>query len=253
MARVRRLAKPPISEAVIDLIFKGSQADRSQLEELASALLPNGWKKNQLASVQATFNRVEIDGQKSWDLSKSAAEFEGFALGDPAQTKIIQLRPNRLTVSHLKAYTCWEDLEADAQWVCAQFIEKLAPTQIIRVASRFINRLPLPSDDFTAFEDLLERPPARPHKLSTGAVTDFAHQDVIRGIEDGFTAKLMIGTVAPLAGELSNSIVIDTDVFKEQEITATFESALPALGVIHRIKNQLFFESVTERALEPYQ
>lgn len=247
MAQVRHLRNPPIQEAVIDIKTDVALCDQMLLDKIAESLKAPGWRKKTLTTHEAKFS---LDGDESGATLR--ADFAGYVLEEPNGAVIIQVRKDGVTVSHVRQYAEWDDLEADAEKAFNTFLSFVHPKKLTRVAARYINRIPFPSQDFDDFGQLMMIHPQVPDSLSGAKITDFLHQQVIKEIEGGFTANLTIATIKPLPGENVSSLLVDVDVFKECTIEASFDVAKLYLRQIRDRKNDIFFGIVTEQALEKF-
>src|SRR3546814_5784934 len=69
---------------------------------------------------------------------------------------MVQIREDRLTISHVARYERWEDLVDDAAANFHSFIAAGKAMRVTRVAARFVNRIPM---HLGTFGDLLAIPP----------------------------------------------------------------------------------------------
>lgn len=252
MARIRFLAHPPINEAVIDVQFSASSVGRTTLDTLAESYTKAGWEKLPLTTYEAKFGTSAEEPTAPIGLQSSTSQFAGFLIRQATTGRHLQFRSDRLAVSQSGNYTKWESLEDDMGRAFTDVRAVISPNQITRVAARYINRLPLPSNDFQEFAEMLTEPPLPPSVFSGSVVTDFSVQRIIKNIDDEFTAILNILTVQPLQGESVNAVAIDIDVFTDRPLDPTFVAVKAKLARIRAIKNELFFGSLTEKALEKY-
>lgn len=246
MARIRHLSRPPIQEAVIDFVFADSQMERDGLDGLASTFPNELWEQQRITT---TTLEAQVGGTEGISEPRTTSAFEGYAMRELTGSRIVQLREDRLTVSHLVRYGRWEDLVSDAAENFRRFVEVGKPTRVTRVAARFVNRIPV---DSSSFDDLLASPPKVLPELQEARVSDFVRRHVLKGLELDFSASLTVATVTPLPSENSNALLIDIDVWKQVEISPDFVKFDQYLSALRSIKNAIFFGSVTERALEPF-
>jgi uncharacterized protein (TIGR04255 family) len=75
---------------------------------------------------------------------------------------------------------------------------------------------------------------------------------LLSGLGDAAFANYTVGTVAPNAGETNKALLVDIDVFKDCELPPDLPTLLDQLREFREIKNDLFFGTVTEKALESY-
>src|SRR3546814_2063269 len=95
-------------------------------------------------------------------------------------SRSVQIREDRLTISHVARYERWEDLVDDAAANFHSFIAAGKPMRVTRVAARFVNRIPM---HLGTFGDLLAIPPQLLPELADARVTDFVRRHVIRSEE----------------------------------------------------------------------
>src|SRR3546814_2232598 len=84
-------------------------------------------------------------------------------------SRIVQIREDRLTISHVARYERWEDLVDDAAATFHSFIAAGKPMRVTRVASRFFNRIPM---HLGTIDNLLAIPPQLLPELTDPRVTD---------------------------------------------------------------------------------
>lgn len=245
MALRKHLSKPPIQEAILDVGFIGSHLDLDGLDSLATTFPEEKWKKK---SITATTFEATIDGKIGAIQPTAVSAFEGYAMVEIVGHRIVQLREDRITCSHVNSYSDWETLESDLASVFLGFVEVGKPARISRIAARFVNRISMHG----SFDQLLTFPPQVLPGLGDAKVTDFLRRQVVRGLANDFEATITIATVTPLPNESSNALLIDIDVYKQVDLPPRLDSFSTDLPTLRSIKNTLFFESVTDFALEPY-
>src|SRR3546814_5789869 len=98
MASVRHLSKPPIQEAVIDFVFSGSQMERDGLDSLASTFPEELWQRQ---TITTTTVQAQIGGAEGTLKPKATSAFEGFSMRELDGSRIVQIREDRLTISHV--------------------------------------------------------------------------------------------------------------------------------------------------------
>lgn len=246
---------PPITEALIDLRFEGSSMEEVGLRAFVEDQIKQrkGWSMKMLRQIEATWALHEAkESEDETSGSKIKNSFSGFVLVNENSSRSIQVKKNRITVNYSKEYTTWDDIISDAKEVTNAYIKVAMPAAITRVAARYVNRIPLPSNEFSDFKKLMKVPPPFPPILGSGVLTDFIIDRVIKNIDGGYSARINTSTVQPLPDEVNNSLYIDIDVFKTCQLEPSFEAAGVALNEIRIIKNKLFFGSLTEQTLESF-
>ena len=255
MAHPRRLSHPPIQEATIDFHLAGATSvDADTLAHIAESIAQSDWRTSKLNQFRAALglSATEASGG-GFSLKELTRSFEGYMIQDPSGEVVIQIRPDRVTASHVKKYTTWEELVAVGITSLQKHVEFSRASKIDRIGARYINRLSLPSPDFYAFQEILSNPPKPLDGAKGGILTDFTLDEVIRRLGTGWDAKVRIGTVVPLPGETQNGLLVDVDVFKTVDMEPVIAQDDSILIEARRLKNDLFFGALTEEALEVYQ
>lgn len=246
MALPRHLSKPPIQEAVLDISFSDSQLERRGLDRLAATFPEERWKRE---TITTTTFEAEIGNAEEPVQPTASCAFEGYLLRELNGHRVVQIREDRLTISHVATYGQWDDLINDLISAFNKFVEAGQPTRITRIAARFVNRIPMQAG---SYQELLTIAPQVLPNLPGAKVTDFFRRQVIEGLESDFRATLTVATVTPLPGEKSKALLIDIDVSKQASFGTALGDFLPSLHALRTVKNSIFFGSVTEFALEPY-
>jgi uncharacterized protein (TIGR04255 family) len=252
MARIRSLSNPPIVEALMDFVFLDASIDEAGLNSVAHAIKGEGWDLQPIRTIEAEIGGSEIDEEGEPGFRVTSRAFEGFVVRRSDGHVIFQLRADRVTVSHVGSYRQWEDLQADAARIMEAHTSVSGATHIKRLAARFINRVRFPSQDPQAFLSMLSRPPTSPEGVSGSYIEDFLSRKVLKGLPDGITANVSIGTTAPESGDEIKTLVVDVDVFKSCNLPAKIDALSNDLLAIRDVKNRLFFGSLQESALEAY-
>lgn len=255
MAHPRRLSHPPIQEATVDFHLTGATSvDAGTLARIAESIAQSDWRTSKLNQFRAALglSATEAPGG-GFSLQELTRSFEGYVVQDPSGEVVIQIRPDRVTASHVKKYTTWEELVAIGISSLQKHVEFSRASKIDRIGTRYINRLSLPSPGFYAFQEILSNPPKLPDGAQDGFLSDFTLDQVVRRLGSGWDAKVRIGTVIPLPGETQNGLLVDVDVFKAVDMGPIIAQDDSVLIEARRLKNDLFFGALTEEALEVYQ
>lgn len=251
MARVMPLSKPPIQEALIDLVIAGPALEKADIQAIAAEVSGEGWVEQQIDTFEAEFNSGGPDGQMHFRTKPTS--FEGFSVSSPDSTRVFQVRGDRLTASHVRSYESWESLEADAARLLEAFTRRAGPVTIGRMAARFINSVAIPDQFDGDWSLMLTRPPEAPEGVYGVSPKSFFLRQVLSGLAGGLTANLAIGTGTTEPTSDQTLLLVDVDVFKMCSEPATFAQVQGQLTEIRRAKNALFFGSLHEAALEPYR
>jgi len=171
----------------------------------------------------------------------------GFVSADG--NKIAQLRRNGIGCSIIQGYTEWNHLRSLTQYFWRVFLEQAgAVPRVNRLATRYINVIDVPITKLD-FDEYLTAAPGLPDTLAT-PISHF-----LQRVEAPFGADVVAVIIqtldAPAPPRLP--IILDIDVQMSKECAGDSRDIWTALDSLRKIKNDIFFSSVTERALEPYQ
>ena len=244
MAVYRHLTNAPITEALIDISVKPSSSiqDAHQLEDLCTKLKDTYPDKK----LQQQFKLEFFPGPPPQE--RKETRFVGYRLTSADGLQDIQATPDKITFSRLRPYQTWEQLREEARRDWDLYSEVVKPELITRIATRFINsiEIPLPIRDFS---DYLTAAPSIPEKLPQG-IASFFTRVVLPDPKTGAVA-IVTHALESVITPKAIPIIIDIDVFIER----TFEDhdkAWSTIDMLRDTKNLIFFESVTDKALEPY-
>lgn len=255
MATAKPLSRAPIQEALLDILFQGAAASLPVLEDTVAPFREQGWTIKHLHMLNATLGPFQpADVTDAVPLSKVSQHLDGVSATSSDETRVIMVRPARLTVSRVNSYDNWEELEAQTEAVFDDFVPKLRPTAVRRIAARFINRVP-PNPRFASYGELLERAPQPLPSFENARISNFLRRHVVEDLPGGCIANLSIGTVVPEPGEDTSglqALVIDIDVYKVCTLEPSFEELRGHFRQIRDLKNMLFFGSLTEHGLEQF-
>jgi len=154
------------------------------------------------------------------------------------------------TLSRLEPYEDWNRLVAEAKRVWPIYLDAVAPSIVIRVATRFINNLHLPLRAGDSFGRYLTQQPNFPENVPQ-AMAGFLQRFVMY---DARTDSRIIVTYAleetVPGGDLP--VIVDVDASKELRSSPSGDEIWRCLEDLRVLKNQFFFASLTDEALELY-
>jgi uncharacterized protein (TIGR04255 family) len=241
------LARAPIEEAVIDLRIDGGEDDArlDRLGELADSLATDFPQRRTLKSFEG---RLHLD-EESPRLEPDGASVLGVILRSEDDTKIVQLKRGAFSFSHLRPYTSWEDLLGEAWALWGRYRELLSPDSVTRVATRFVNRIPLPKSFATEdyFQTALDVAPGIPDTLAS-----FNYFYVSALNERTFAnVRLATETVAIDAEQIP--VLFDIDCYIPEPRSSDDEGILTDLEALRDLKNSIFFSTLTDALIESFR
>lgn len=240
-----RLSNAPIHEAVIDFRLSVPKEEvRSELAELAKMLS----SEYPIVEEQTSFEGALKVGPEQQKWESHGGSFMAFRLRSPDHRRVVQLRTVGFTLSHHRPYDSWDAMFQEAWQLWERFVVAAAPEEVGRVATRYINRLELPANFDTA--DYFTTDVSTPEGLPN-VVAAFNYFYVMQIAPHTF-ANVRLAT-NPSETEEQALVVLDIDCYTRGLFAPTSGELSVELGKLRRLKNQVFFRTLTPMALELYR
>ena len=176
---------------------------------------------------------------------------EGFLFKSKDKQRVVQVRQDGYTFNWLKPYQTWQALRDEAREHWERYRESFRPEAVTRLGLRYINRIEIPLP-FSDFRDFVRTAPdvagGLPQGLS-GLFMRLEIPDQTRGL-----VAVISETIEPLTnGGTQVPFIFDIDIVHG----TTFEPSSPAIWEtiegMREYKNEIFFQSMTERAKEMFR
>ena len=243
MARRRFLRNAPIREAIIDLKVAPA-VDPTKLAPL-------------FESLKERFPKQEVLQQRTFGFEFGPGELRSSRIDGGAQggrltsadgRYIVQLRVDGFTLSRLPPYETWEAMREVAQPLWNDYLRHSQTEKVTRAAVRYINvmDLPLPIRDF---KDYLSAPPEIPAALPQELGGFFSRVVIVHRELD---VAGVVTQALETAYDNKVQVILDIDVFREGRQTdwrVNDPSVWDTLERMRDFKNQIFFESITEKTV----
>ena len=248
MAEARHLNNAPIKEAIIDLKVVSS---RPIDEEVFSGLI------GKLGDTYVDEKPIRA-GSFQVNFTSGSERFtsEEKVIGHQYSTSdgmfVAQFRKEGFTLSHLPKYTDWSTFKAEAQRLWSIYSSLIGEFKFSRVATRYLNEIPLDIKVPLRFEDYLNHTPSYPDELGD-TINNFFYR-VSLPIPDWnaiCNINQLIGKPDEEEGILP--IILDTDVFRSNCGEFSTREAWDLLDNLRDYKNIVFFNMVTDKALEMFE
>jgi uncharacterized protein (TIGR04255 family) len=238
-SRVRHLNNAPIKEALIDI--RVSQKTGVNLESLRPAVEQAKEeypieKKSKLISF--LYDMEEEKAKSSEPLVR------GYALWNREETQVVQFRLDGFTFNRVKEYQTWEDLYLQATKWWDLYVSVMKPVEVTRLSVKYINRILLPDADYPVY---LTRPPARPLGIK-GTISQFLYQVTVN-TEPNITA-VITQAVEPNWEDGKVPVLLDIDVSQQVNLEPKDTRIGSSLAELRLLKNDIFFENLTEEAIK---
>lgn len=245
MSDFPHLNNAPIVEGLIDIRVRARKGlDPGGLLEIHNRL------KSQYPNVKPIHQvtaYLEVKGQEASQQSLSRRE-SGYRIESADGRNVIQSQVEGFTFSRLKPYETWDALLEGAKVAWAHYSDVARPDAIVRVATRFINRveIPLPVGQIAEY---FAAPPTIPTGLPP-FVSEYFSRVVIGEPETEATVILTQALEPAGGGNNVLSCIVDIDVFKDVSLRPDSPDCWNLLTLFRSLKNRAFFASVTPKTLE---
>jgi uncharacterized protein (TIGR04255 family) len=242
------LSNAPIVEAMIDLRVDRGLVTAEAYEAFRVAVTAEFPERRDLTEVQFA---AQVGALKQEDQAASLPTVTTRHLGHAYWTadhrRVVQARQNGFAFSHLAPYDQWSSLRDEARRWWDKYVEISGAAQVTRCGLRYINRivLPLPMKDLGDY--FLTRPELPEGlKMFSGLFMRL----VLPTLEGTAVVTQSIEGTGPIPAGLP--ILLDIDASRETLIPAGGDEAWAVLEKLAEMKNNVFFQSLTPAALEPY-
>lgn len=248
MAKQRHLKNAPITEALFDFRVK-ARSDlavddlKNAHEELKSEFPKMDERRAFVFEAHSDLSTAGTTAQHK-DLGVA-----GYRFASSDALSFAQFSLDGLTFNRLKPYTSWEDLFPQVERTWATYRDVARPISILRLAVRFLNRVPLPNA--TILEQYLAAPPVIPEGLPK-RVSAFLSRMTLTDSQNELSAS--IGQALERTAVPNQPVLLlDIEVFRAFN-SPDLPIDSPQLPLIFRqmrdLKNRIFFGLLTDDALE---
>ncbi|GAC1502256.1 MAG: TIGR04255 family protein [Chamaesiphon sp.] len=243
----RHYSRAPITEAIIDF----------------RVTLPEGLSVDKIAEIHAhvrdTFPTVEpfyksvgaITYQPGSSFKVDTLEEQqiGFWLRSEDNLQTFQATLEGFTFNRLAPYKSWAEFSSNAQHLWDMYKEICKPTQVTRVAVRYINQINIPARELTELKDYLRTVPEVSPGLPQNALQSFFMQLQIP--QQDLNCMLIINeAIAPPTSPEVVTVILDLDLFSQQIWETNDKEIWSFLEKLRHRKNKVFEESITDRTKE---
>ncbi len=250
------LKNPPIVEAVLDVrVFKEVPIDPAYLENLEDALGSAYLVKKTIGMFEARLPAAnQLGPGRKHEVTNMVHGYRYETPKDDFQF-VAMFRTDGMALSLLGDYSSWKRLYDEMLRLWAVYHHTVEPDSIVRLGTRFINRI-----DFQggAYSDFFTAPVPKPVTVR-GRMESL--QVVSRYSYDGQVVPVK-GVLRHTLEEYNNtdsSAIIDIDAFveltgdSEQREISDLSSMEPFLDSLRAVKNDLFFSSLTQEAIQSFE
>lgn len=238
-------SRAPIAEAVIDLHLVFPQPPTiEQLEGFARSLKEKFPQMQRINAIAFAVGAHQATGAVS---SETNSVPLGVRLTNATGDRVLQLRTQGWSYSHLAPYTEWETFLGEMKSLWEQFQRKFAPESTSRLAVRYINRITLKQGiDLDLYLNLT------PRLLTTVCpdVEGYFLQLVLpqRDLGPEYMAIVNTGLDGPIPPD-SMSVLLDVDLYCQKTVPLDGDEMWKILAKLRDRKNEIFEASITDLSL----
>lgn len=236
------LTKAPVVEGLIDIRVERAPAVTLDALKAASDELAADFPSRE--EMRTFTGQFSISAESGPSFSAQAPTPIGLMLRSADQKWVAQFRLDGFTLSRLQPYTSWEDLKTRAIELWDKYRTDSQPQKIVRVATRFINRIPLPLGE--SFEKTFTT------TFSVAASLPQAVAGFLLRVVIPFENEQSLAIVTQALPQNNQDCTFDLDAFAESPNGISESDAWTKLEQLRGVKNRLFFESLTPQALESF-
>lgn len=236
----------PIREALIDIkidkLSIDSVEDLLKFKEFVLKDFPVERKRQNVVGTLQIFPDKPIE-------SRTQSDLLGYVFLSKDSTRQIQVRIDGFTLNILRPYEKWETHFEMFMALWKEYVHLFKPNNVLRIASRYINRieLPLTLNDFQEY--ITNMPPIPPCLPQTYA--NFFMQVQVP-CEDNFRYAIITETIEP-ADDKSLPFILDIDIFQEINIDGSEKNLRDNFAEIRKIKNSIFESCITNKTRELFK
>jgi len=240
MTRIRHLDRAPITEAIIDFRVQLPPSFRVEAFEPLQASLAKAYPI--LEKQKLYQGRIRLSGEQ---VSQTTLDrgIHGFVFRNKEQARVAQFRRDGFTFNKLRLYTDWEDVFEEAWRLWLEYVAIAQPLTVTRIAVRYVNHIAIPHPfDFPEF---LTDPPTSPDAIPQLFI-DFFKRVVVHDTESGLFVNI-IQAIERREDPTTVVFLLDVDAYAREEHEPGSSALEPRFQQLRELKNQVFFESITEK------
>jgi uncharacterized protein (TIGR04255 family) len=249
MAEVRHLNNAPITEAIIDFRVKLSSEFKAEAFLKVKKTIGDRFPKVQERKLFSSHLRFK-KGEPQPPFSEYLG-VQGYFFKPEAEKKVAQFRIDGFTFSRLKPYTNWEEMFAEAKELWGIYCGIARPEAATRLAVRYINHIniPLPIDDLSKY---FTASPKIPDNIP-GVIRGFLSKIIVYDQEVDVSTNIVQALEKSTKPDKHITVVLDIDSYKIVDFSLTNDEMWDIFGNLRNIKNQIFFNSITNETARLFE
>jgi uncharacterized protein (TIGR04255 family) len=245
MHETRRYPRAPISEAIIDL--RVSPRDDLNMGDLEAIRMGEEAAYPETSPLMVAKSTLKVG---SGVAASASSEQAGFRFASENKKLICLPQKQGFTFSRLAPYEHWQPFRDEARRLWQLYRSQAQPTTVERLAVRYINRIDVPGNAVELKEYFQTRPEISP-ELPQSLSGFFLH---LRLPQHDLHGQVLINqTIAPPTVEGAISLVLDIDLFRDDDVPQDETAIWETFESLRRRKNEIFEACITDKSRELFQ
>ncbi len=237
----------PITEALIDIRAElPATVALSDLEKLHAHIQDNYPQKRSRTMWEGA---LRLEGGKD-PVTATRHQVDGYFFTSSDGKQVVQFRLDGFSFSRLHPYSEWNEVYSEAKRLWDIYRANAKPALVKRLATRYINSIEIPFKKFDS-DDYFTAGPKIPQGLPQ-LLSHFFTRLVIPFPDQGATA-IVIQTPSEKPDPINSTVILDIDVFAEVNLTSEDAKIDEIFAILRKVKNEVFFNSITERTKELFR
>lgn len=253
---IKELKNPPIVEALLEVRFNPNKyVTAKKLEEFAESI------SEVFVQKQAVENQtIELVFAKGVEMKHDlSVQPSGFVLKNAAGNRVVIAAIDKFVMSFLAPYAPWPSLSKEAEKYYKQYLKFAPQTEIVRLGMRYINKIKIPlTVDFNFEKYINTFPPTPKYPGLADSISKFETLLVMPHEDIGCTSSIRQVLLGLNSGDQKElpylDYVLDIDIYMPQNLPRVdSEDIWEAYERMRSKKNAIFFGSLTDVAIAPYE
>jgi uncharacterized protein (TIGR04255 family) len=249
-----KFTNPPIAEAIFDVRVKlADDFAFDSLEKFQLGIEEEFPRKQLRNDISANLEISEIEQLPS--AVPLVASKSGYFFTSEDGKRIAQVRVDGFTYSQLKPYATWEVFSKNAYELWGRYKSIIRPTEVTRLALRYINRIEIPTNSPIEMKEYLTTGPEISDSLQASILEQFMR--VVITIPSYHPSLAIVSMKVDSNDQPADGIAIifDIDVFQEVSLSPSDDTILTTLFEenLKRFRKEIFMKSITPKTMELFQ
>ncbi len=240
MVQDRHYSKAPITEAIIDI--RVQHRPETSLAEMERVRVGEESTYPKQQQTNLAIGQFEVGLRVS---ASASSHPTGFRFANSDDKLIWQSRLDGFTLSRLAPYESWIPFRDEARRLWTRYREVSQPTDVQRLAVRYINRFDIPGQSVDLKQYFRTSPEVSP-ELPQGMAGFFLQ--VALPLDDINGQVLINQAIIPPPDQSVVSIILDIDLMRHLEVPQEEDAIWKTFELLHVRKNEIFEACITDEA-----